>query len=67
MVARIKFDVPIGMSEQLRSSINAWAKQKNKPRSEYCREILERYQKRIGYFPPAAPENIKRAIRKFGD
>jgi hypothetical protein len=59
MVARIKFDVTIGMSPALRDSVDAWARALNKPRSEYCREILERHQKRVGYSPPAQSENTE--------
>jgi predicted DNA-binding protein len=57
MAKRITYDVPIGMSVPLRQSVTAWARHLNKPRSEYCREILEKHQRRIGYFPPAPIEN----------
>jgi hypothetical protein len=56
MVARIKFDVTIGMTPALRDSVDAWARHLNKPRSEYVREIIERHQKRIGLFPPTQSE-----------
>jgi predicted DNA-binding protein len=51
MAKRITHDIPIGMSMTLLQSVNAWARHFNKPRSEYCREILERHQQRIGFFP----------------
>jgi hypothetical protein len=59
MVARILFDTTIGMSPQLRDSVDAWARHLNKPRSEYCREIIERHQKRIGLLPPAQPKDVE--------
>jgi hypothetical protein len=57
MAKRIVYDVPIGVGERLLASINAWADYLNQPRSEYCRNILERHQKRIGIFPPPPPAN----------
>jgi hypothetical protein len=59
MAKRILFDVTIGMSPQLRSSVDAWARHLNKPRSEYVREIIARHQKRIGYLPPTQSENAE--------
>jgi predicted DNA-binding protein len=59
MAKRITYDVPIGMSAQLRESVTAWARHFNQPRSEYCREIIERHQKRVGLFPPAQSENAE--------
>jgi hypothetical protein len=51
MAKRIVYDCPIGLSAPLLQSIDAWSRHLNKPRSEYCREILERHQHRIGFFP----------------
>jgi hypothetical protein len=57
MAKRIVFDMPIGVSERLLASITAWSRFYNQPRSEFCRNILERHIRRIGTFPPARPEN----------
>jgi hypothetical protein len=59
MVARIKADMTIGVSLELRDSLVAWARHLSMPNSEYCRKILERHQRRIGYLPPAQSENVE--------
>ena len=52
MVARIKYDTTIGMTPALLESVDAWCRHLQVPRSEYCRNIIERHQRRIGLFPP---------------